>query len=109
MYVPAGETGIKNVQSEVEYQTVGMVNPITRTADPNPLAISDIGPVLIELAIQHAVSWPVAGSDGFILEMADDPAGPWLAANAVPATNGTYKVVLLEPLAARKFYRLHKP
>jgi len=61
------------------------------------------------LAIQHAVSWPVTGSDGFILEMADDPAGPWLAANAIPATNGQLKVVVLEPLALKKFYRLRKP
>jgi hypothetical protein len=41
--------------------------------------------------------------------MADDPAGPWLAANAIPATNGQLKVVVLEPLALKKFYRLRKP
>ena len=73
------------------------------------MVISDAGPFLIELAIQHAVSWSVAGSDGFILEMADDPTGPWLAANAIPATNGMNKVVVLDPMGVRKFYRMHKP
>jgi hypothetical protein len=76
-------------------------------------AATDGGGGGVEVEVEFA-SATISGSIylsgiGFILEMADDPAGPWLAANAIPATNGTYKVVVLEPLALKKFYRLRKP
>ncbi len=38
--VPAGEQGIRQIQSEVEYQMTGMVNPILANASPTVLNIS---------------------------------------------------------------------
>ncbi|MEK7675920.1 MAG: TIGR02597 family protein [Verrucomicrobiota bacterium] len=50
--VPAGQNGVKNVRTEVEYQFSGETNPASSYAAPDPLAISDDVPQsrLIRLA-----------------------------------------------------------
>ncbi len=45
MQVPAGQSGVKNVRTQVEHQFSGDVNPSSAFATPDPLAISDIGPL----------------------------------------------------------------
>lgn len=52
--------------------------------------------------------WPVTGSEGWVLERADSPAGPWAANTAsVSAVAGQWQ---LQPAAglAREFFRLAK-
>jgi len=84
-----------------------MVNPATGWADPNPLILSDNAPVL-ELAIEHAVVWPIAGSEGFILENADDVNGPWAPVSVAPVEFGNRKLILTDSASSRIFYRLRK-
>ncbi len=54
LQVPTGQSGIKNVRTEVEYQFSGEVNPSSSFAAPDPLAISD-GVVPLTVAINQAV------------------------------------------------------
>jgi hypothetical protein len=50
----------------------------------------------------------LAGSEGFVLEAADDLAGPWTPVNATPTIVGGNKVVPIETMETVKFYRLRK-
>ena len=40
IHVPAGETGVKEIRGEVEYQFAGTVNPETAYATPDPLVLT---------------------------------------------------------------------
>jgi hypothetical protein len=59
--VPPGETGSKQVRSEVEYQFLGMANPATDFAAPDPLVLNAAqpGPVITH---QSVASYAAGGS-----------------------------------------------
>ena len=62
--VPAGESGNRQIQGEVEYQFSTSINPVTALANPNPLAISGPPPVgtVSIVATQNAAEPNIAGT-----------------------------------------------
>jgi hypothetical protein len=65
----------------------------------------------VALATATAVAWPaVATRAGFILEEADDPAGPWRPYAISPGAFQDMRLVLVDTgVSPRKFYRLRRP
>lgn len=78
-------------------------------SNPGGETMSDPAVLGIGLEIQHAAVWPQACSEGFIIEAADDPSGPWTTVNVAPGVFGNQNLILMETLPEKKFYRLRKP
>jgi hypothetical protein len=76
---------------------------IARAVAPPVLAISvQTGSIVLE--------WPVAGSDGWTLQEAASPGGPWVASTTTVQTVGAVCRVTETPTAGTSmFFRLSKP
>lgn len=73
---------------------------VTRKVPLPPLAIQSTGAMI-------TLRWPVSGSDGWVLERADSPVGPWTANTAaVSSAGGQWE--LQTAALAREFFRLAK-
>jgi hypothetical protein len=58
---------------------------------------------------QVRLAWPVAGSTGWSLQEAENPAGPWVASSAVPVSSAGVWQVTASAGGGRRFFRLFKP
>jgi len=91
--------------------TLSVANPTSGGASLNSsFTVSENPPhdeLLLE--IEPAISWPAGLSAGFILEEADSLSSQWSPVGVAPAQFGDRNVFLLDPVHARRFYRLHKP
>jgi hypothetical protein len=73
---------------------------VTRKVTPPSLAIQSSGGTV-------TLQWPVTGSEGWVLQRADSPAGPWVANTATTSiVAGNHQ---LQPaMLTREFFRLVK-
>jgi hypothetical protein len=97
------ETPALNVTfASMEVPNYGPQIVITRKVVPPVLTISQApgaGVIILK--------WPVAGSEGWVLQRADSPAGPWVA-NAATTTIVAGNYQLQPAMLTREFFRLKK-
>jgi hypothetical protein len=74
---------------------------ITRKVPLPPLAIQVTGATV-------TLQWPVNGSDGWVLERADSPAGPWMPSPAQVTSAAGQWQVQTSAVATKEFFRLVK-
>ena len=64
-------------------------------------------PASVELSTGFYVAWP-ADSEGYILEEAESPEGPWITSEGSPATVDAQNIVVMDMESRLGFYRLVK-
>jgi hypothetical protein len=113
--VPAGEQGTRQIQSQVEYQMPGMVNPILANASPTLLSISSpsvqftsvkrLADGRVQLDLLGTIPGPVR------IQFADKlPTTSWNLLTNPPSLNGTLRVIDASATnAVQRFYRTVAP
>jgi hypothetical protein len=81
--------------------------------DSDPLNPKVVNPP-VRLAVGRSgsnitISWPDAGTSGYILEFTDRLPGGWSAETAAPTVAGGQKSVTIPMSGAMRFYRLRRP
>lgn len=67
--------------------------------------IDSNAPTSVELATGYHVSWP-SDAEGYVLEEAESPEGPWVASQVTPIVVDGQNIVMMELQSRSKFYRL---
>jgi hypothetical protein len=113
--VPAGEQGARQIQSQVEYQMTGMVNPILANASPTVLNISSpsVQFTSVKRLDDGRVQLDLLGTmPGSVrIQFADQiPTTSWNLLTNPPSLNGTLRVIDASATnAVQRFYRTVAP
>lgn len=114
--VVAGATGptltLSGAIAEVrDYSVQVRITGSAGTITTAPVRLQ-VTPAAVTMASERSLllSWPRVGTDGYLLQAADSPSGPWVFLTNRPVMDaGNRREVAIRELDRKGFYRLAKP